>query len=59
VFGITPEAFDAVNVVVISTHQSFGVIGFEVLAELVQGIKTLEGVGVIHRTFPGFGLDNL
>jgi hypothetical protein len=59
VFGMTPKAFDAVNVVVIPTHQGFGMVDLKVLAELMRGIIAFEGVGVKHRTLSGFSPDNL
>ena len=59
VFGVRPEALNAVDVVVTTGYQCLVVIDFEVLTELVQGVVADKGVGMVYRTLPGFGPDDL
>ena len=53
--GKTPEPFDAVDVIFgTRVDHVFRVLNGVMFAEALQRIVTLEFVGVVHRSFPGF-----
>lgn len=54
VFGVGPEAFNPVNVVVTPVGECFSVVDFVVLSKLFEGVVAFESVGVKHRSLPGF-----
>lgn len=59
VFGIAPEALDAVDVVVSPVSQGLAVVDPVVFAKLFEGIVAFKGVGVEDAAFPGFAPDDL
>lgn len=51
--GKTPEALNAVDMVLAAVGQGFGVVQAVVLAPALQGVVAAEGVGVVDRALPG------
>ncbi len=55
-FGVAPESFDAVDVVVAATER-FGVFDARMFAVLFQVLVGLEVVGIEHASFSSGFLD--
>jgi len=52
-FGVTPKAFNAVDVILAAVRKGFTMVQTVVFAPAFQGVVAPKGVGVIDRTFSG------
>lgn len=56
-FGVAPEALNAVDVIAPSTHKGSLMVNDVMLAVASERLVTAEGIGVVDRALAGMGLD--